>query len=82
MADVNQYFSDPELESIINNATEKPVAANSSSGGTLAVLVIVIIVLCAIATIIQPVRYIQTQNGLHLLLFVSSLTVIVVLSWR
>jgi hypothetical protein len=28
MTDVNQYFSDPELESIINNAIEKPITAN------------------------------------------------------
>jgi hypothetical protein len=44
------------------------------------VLLIVIIILYAIATIIQLVRYIQTQNGLHLLLFISSLTVIVVIA--
>jgi hypothetical protein len=78
MTDVDQYFSDPELESIINNATEKPVTASSSSDDALSVVVIIIIVLYAITTIMQLVRYVQTQNGLHILLFMSSLIVIVV----
>jgi hypothetical protein len=82
MADVNQYFSDPELESIINNATEKPVTASSSGGEAFAILIIVIGILYAIATIMELVRFIQTSNKLHLLLFISSLTVIVVAALR
>jgi hypothetical protein len=71
MTDVNQDFSDPELESIINNAPVKTITANGRSDFVENML-IAVIALHVIATIAELVRFIQTRNALHFALFVFS----------
>jgi multisubunit Na+/H+ antiporter MnhG subunit len=86
MTYINQTFSDPELESIINNASEKIVTANDDedddSGDELAWF-IVDLTIYTVATLAELVRCIQTRNILHLVLSVPAILMIVdrTLTW-
>jgi membrane-associated HD superfamily phosphohydrolase len=76
MTDINQDFSDQELQSIIDNASEKSVSANSIYGRAIVWLAIVI-VFYTVVTGAELFRFKQTQNRLHLALSVSAILVVI-----
>jgi hypothetical protein len=80
MTNINQDFSDTEIETIINNATEKTIIANSKGDYDVyhppEAWCIIVIILYTIAAVLELFRYWQTWNKLHLVLFMPAILVV------
>jgi hypothetical protein len=89
MTDVNQDFSGPELESIINNASEKSITASAEWWYERYYYYppdawpIIVVISYAGVVVVELFRFIQTRNMLHLVLVVpaGAVAIAYILMW-